>query len=190
MGSWSEGSHWILWGWEYCTSVVCSNHNGHAPTIILIPRTLTSHTHAYILYMRRHSSAHAQKKQPGNHFHIYFLCIHTPLPFICFHKNNAKPLKAGFNKWFLEIPFEGPRSKCGGRLYHVRYYTGGCCQKLNETQDSTNLVWLWFHPSKRLILIHSMYKWLNLLDPSISTKSILNPSTVTNHHLKNSQARL
>lgn len=63
----------------------CNNHNGHAPTITLIPRFLP-HTHS-TLCTHRNSLSHTHT---GNHFHTYFLCIYIPLSFICVHKNKTK----------------------------------------------------------------------------------------------------
>lgn len=59
---------------------LCSNPNGNVPTIILIPRTLTSHTHAQ------------KNTQVIISIFIFFVFIFL-CPFICFHKSNTKPVK-------------------------------------------------------------------------------------------------
>lgn len=141
----SKGSHWM--GIRILHP--CSNPSGKVPTIILVPRT---HTHTL-------------KKHPGNHFHIYFLCVDIPQPFICFNKKQYWTSQSGLSKCFLKMLFERTHSKCAGHLCHVKNETSARCQKAS-VRLWTPPIWseCGFTPVKGLFWFIGCV-WLNILDP-------------------------
>lgn len=157
----------------------CSNPSGKIPSIILIPGTHT-------------------QKQPGNRFHICFLCDHISQPFTCFNKTNKKKTILNFAKWADKAPLKIPPLKRAtqseARLCTMSEITLGLAvlkkrkkeKKTWGTEPPPTLNECGFTSIKSLFLIHCMranYGLLNILDPVCRscTQSIrchtLQPST-------------
>lgn len=97
---------------------LCSNHNGHVPTIIQSPGLYLTHSYVYIYMYTVHAQTlkhtHSKNTQVIISIFIFFAFIFLS-PSYVFIKTMPSS-QSRLNKWFLEIPFEGPCSKRGGRL--------------------------------------------------------------------------